>query len=57
VIFYNIYNQVGLPLELYSKAFPALLKGIAENYYYNNRLMKCTLEEAIMRIKSFFGGA
>jgi hypothetical protein len=38
-IFYDIYNRVSLPYKLLIKAFLALLKGIALDYFYSYTLL------------------
>ena len=55
-IFYNICNRVSLPEELCTKAFPAILKGIAQDYYYSNILSRRPLNDVIANLKNFFKG-
>jgi hypothetical protein len=37
-IFYDIYDQSGLPKESYRKAFILMLTGDVLSYYHDNRL-------------------
>ncbi len=37
-IFYNICKRSGLPHKGYTTAFPMILKGLAEDYYYSSNL-------------------
>ena len=55
-IFYDICNRVSLPAELYTKAFPAILKGIAQDHYYSNLLSQRPLPDVITNLKNFFEG-
>ena len=38
MIFYNICNRVDILPNIYFKALPFMLIGLALNYYYNSRL-------------------
>jgi hypothetical protein len=55
-IFYDVYNRVSLPRKLLMKAFLALLKGIALDYFYSYALLQRSLEEAVHNLKNFFEG-
>jgi hypothetical protein len=55
-IFVDVCRRVGLPEDALARAFPVLLKGIALDHFYNNRLAERPLEEACMNIYSFFEG-
>jgi hypothetical protein len=55
-IFYDICARVNLPQELYVRAFPALLKGLAQDHFYNNQLSQRNLDDIYTNLKNFFEG-
>jgi len=55
-IFYNICKRSGLPLEGYTIAFPSMLKGLAQDHYYNSNLKLRPFMEAYNHIQQFFKG-
>jgi hypothetical protein len=55
-IFYDICARVNLPQELYVRAFPALLKGLAQDHFYNNKLSQRNLDDMCTNLKNFFEG-
>ena len=55
-IFYDIYNRVKLPREETLRAFPVMLKGLAQDHFYNNELSDRTFQEVCDNIRNFFEG-
>jgi hypothetical protein len=55
-IFHDICQRVDLPQEALMRAFPTMLKGLAQDHFYNNQLSQRTYEEACTNIRSFFEG-
>ena len=55
-IFYNIYSCIDLPNSQRIRVLPSMLKGMALNYFYINRLSNLILEDASISIKNFFEG-
>jgi hypothetical protein len=55
-IFYDICSRVDLPQELYVKAFPAMLKGLAQDHFYNDQLSQRTVEDICNNLRNFFEG-
>ncbi len=55
-IFTDICQRVELPEIALMKAFPTMLKGLAQDHFYNNQLSKRTYEEACTNLRSFFEG-
>jgi hypothetical protein len=55
-IFLDICQRVELPEEALARAFPTMLKGLAQDHFYNNQLSSRTYEEACTNIRSFFEG-
>src|SRR6266568_2388725 len=55
-IFYNIYKRSSLPREGYVTAFPTILKGLAEDYYYSSNLADKPFEDTYIYIWNFFKG-
>jgi hypothetical protein len=53
-IFLDICQRVELPQEALMRAFPAMLKGLALDHYYNALLSQCTYQEACDNIRGFF---
>ena len=45
-IFEDIYRRAGLQLDGYMIAFPTMLKGLAQDHYYNCTLLARTYSEA-----------
>jgi hypothetical protein len=55
-IFLDICDRVELPRESIMKAFPTMLKGLAQDHFYNNQLSQRTYEEVCTNLKNFFEG-
>jgi hypothetical protein len=55
-IFLDICQRVELPQEALMRAFPTMLKGLAQDHFYSNQLSQRTYEEACINIRSFFEG-
>ena len=55
-IFLSICQRIGLPEEHLPSAFPIMLKGLAQDHYYNNQLAKRLFEEVKNHIQNFFKG-
>jgi hypothetical protein len=55
-IFEDICRRAGLQLDDYITAFPTMLKGLAQDYYYNRGLSARTYAEACTYIRNFFKG-
>jgi hypothetical protein len=55
-IFWDICERVELPEHAQMKAFPAMLKGLAQDHFYSNRLSKRTMSEACNHLRNFFEG-
>jgi hypothetical protein len=56
VIFHDICHRVGVPKGEIMKAFPTMLKGLAQDHFYNHRLSERTYDEACANIRGFFEG-
>ncbi len=50
IIFYNIYKRVDLLREVYIRAFPIILKGLAKAHYYNAILSRLSYFNAYNNI-------
>lgn len=55
-IFLDICQRVELPNEALMRAFPTMLKGLAQDHFYNNQLSGLTYEEACNSTRNFFEG-
>ena len=55
-IFLDICQRVKLPEEALIKAFPTMLKGLAQDHFYSNKLSQHTYPEACANIRNFFKG-
>jgi hypothetical protein len=55
-IFYNICKRSGLPRKAYAIAFLTMLKGLAEERYYNSNLADRLFEYTCAYIQNFFEG-
>jgi hypothetical protein len=55
-IFHDICRRVELPKEAIMRAFPIMLKGLAQDHFYNHRLSERTYDEACENIRGFFEG-
>ena len=55
-IFLDIYQHVKLPKKALIKAFPTMLKGLAQDYFYNNQLSQQTFINAYTNLQTFFKG-
>jgi len=52
-LFENKYKRIKLPEEVFIKAFPVMLKGLAEDHFNNNKLSKLLFNKACA---NFFEG-
>jgi hypothetical protein len=55
-IFEDICRRAGLQPDGYMIAFPTMLKGLAQDHYYNRGLSARTYAEACTHIRNFFEG-
>jgi hypothetical protein len=55
-IFIDICRRVDLPEPMLVKAFPTMLKGLAQDHYYNSQLSIRLFADACTNIRSFFEG-
>jgi hypothetical protein len=55
-IFYNICKRAGLPNTAYINAFPTMLKGLAQDHFYNHNLSKRPFDQVCTHIRNFFEG-
>ncbi|RFU25514.1 hypothetical protein B7463_g10820, partial [Scytalidium lignicola] len=55
-IFKDICERVELPETSLMKAFLTMLKGLAQNHFYNNQLSKRTFGEVCTNLRNFFEG-
>jgi hypothetical protein len=55
-IFYNICKRAGLPNTAYINAFPTMLKGLAQDHFYNHDLSKRPFDQACTHLRNFFEG-
>jgi len=55
-IFYDICKRAGLPPKGYITAFPTMLKGLAQDHYYNSSLLTRLFTEACNYMRYFFKG-
>ena len=55
-IFYDICRRSGLPQEGYISAFPTMLKGLAQDHYYNSHLSTRPFLDVCSNIRQFFEG-
>ena len=55
-IFYNIYNQLDIPQEVYNKALLIILIGLALNQYFNSGLGNLLFKDACKHLCGFFKG-
>ena len=55
-IFEDTYKRASLQLDDYMVAFPTMLKGLAQDHYYNRGLSARTYAEACTHIRNFFKG-
>ena len=56
IIFKDIYKKASLQLDNYIIAFPTILKGLAQDHYYNCTLSAKIYLEAYTYIQNFFKG-
>ena len=56
IIFKNICKRAGLQPDNYIIAFPIMLKGLAQDYYYNCTLSARTYPETCTYMRNFFEG-
>ena len=54
IIFYNIYNQLDIPQEVYNKALLIILIGLALNQYFNSGLGNLSFKDAYKYLCGFF---
>jgi hypothetical protein len=55
-IFLDICQRVDLPKEALMRAFPTMLKGLAQDHFYNNQLSNRTFDETCTNLRNFFEG-
>jgi len=55
-IFYNICKRSRLPLAGYAKAFLTMLKGLAQDNYYNYKLSRRLFSNICTYFRNFFKG-
>ena len=55
-IFYNIYNQLNIPQEVYNKALLIILIGLALNQYFNGGFGNFLFKDTCKHLYSFFKG-
>jgi len=55
-IFYDIYKRASLPPKGYITALLTMLKGLAQDYYYNSSLLTRLFTEACNHMCYFFKG-
>jgi hypothetical protein len=55
-IFLDICQRIELPQEALIRAFPTILKGLAQDHFYSNQLSQHIYKEACINIRSFFKG-
>jgi len=55
-IFHNVCQRFDLPREAYMRAFPCMLKGLAEAHYYNGRLSQLSFDDACNNMRAYFQG-
>jgi len=55
-IFYNICKRASLPLKGYITALLTMLKGLAQDYYYNSSLLTRLFTEVYNHMRYFFEG-
>ena len=55
-IFEDTCRRAGLQLDSYMIAFPTMLKGLAQDHYYNRGLSAKTYTEACTHMRNFFEG-
>ena len=55
-IFYDICERSGLPPAGYAKAFPTMLKGLAQDNYYNYELSGRSFSDICTHFRDFFEG-
>jgi len=55
-IFRDICKRVELLEEVLLKALPTILKGLVQDYFYNNQLLKCSFKEVCSNLYNFFKG-
>ena len=55
-IFEDTCRRAGLQLDGYIIAFPTMLKGLAQDHYYNRGLLAKTYTEACTYMRNFFEG-
>jgi hypothetical protein len=55
-IFYDICKRAGLPNTAYIDAFPTMLKGLAQDHFYNHDLSERPFDQACTHLRNFFEG-
>ena len=56
LIFHNVCQRFNLSREAYIRAFPYMLKGLAEAHYYNAVLSRLSFNNAYNSIRAYFQG-
>ena len=55
-IFNNLCDRVGIPQEAKIKGFPTMLRGIALDFYYENKATYTTFDSICNAICNYFKG-
>ena len=55
-IFHNVCERVEFPREAYVRAFPIMLKGLAEAHYFNGMLSRLSYLDACNNMRAYFEG-
>jgi hypothetical protein len=55
-IFYDICKRAGLPNTAYINAFPTMLKGLAQDHFYNHDLSRRPFDQVYTHLRNFFEG-
>jgi len=55
-IFEDVCQRVDLLKEAFIRAFPTMLKRLAQDLYYNTHMSKLTYVNAYNKIRNFFKG-
>jgi hypothetical protein len=55
-IFYDICKRARLPNTAYIDAFPTMLKGLAQDHFYNHNLSERPFDQVCTHLRNFFEG-
>jgi len=53
-VFEDVCRRADLLLKQYIRAFPIILKGLAQDFYYNNRLSDHSFVDSYKKLRTFF---